>query len=295
MKYKKTEFILLCFHFYISFTLCPTLSMTDQKINVIFRLGTDENFVKQLPVQFTFNDIVKAFNDIGDIKQFRVIVNTKEMNQSSFAELKQHIKDGTTIVVVRRLIGGLDLADLELCKKDILSNTAAEFNNLTVKPGTHKCRICEEKMPCVKYCCNIYLCQKCFAQEFHRNNLQIKCLGCNRIISCKNVFKNPTFLDALDNHDANLRSLRRNVDFCICKCGTYAINETMYSQQQCQKCKQWMCAFCNKDWGGQMKNQLYTCTVNCVWETMISYQLVPLNSRFQQSETTVWVSFLFYT
>ncbi len=71
-------------------------------------------------------------------------------------------------------------------------------------------------------------------------------------------------------------ALARNIDFQICTCGVFAVNDTMYSKQQCSDCKRRLCFFCNEDWNdAKMKNQKYTCGYNCKWENYLTYQLVP--------------------
>lgn len=250
--------------------------MSATMINVNFSSMSGNKFTGQLRIPFTFADIMNIVKAKMGSEDYRLVVEGKELNPVTFPTVKTLIIQNTTIFILARLKGGIDPVDLAMNKEEIVSKVESEVNNITLESTTTICQGCNDKQHCIKFCCTSYLCRKCFSVNFISNGLQIKCCECRKIIPYKVVFKNPTFLDSLDSYHFSLQKLKQYVDFCICNCGVYAINETMHAKQQCPNCHRWMCAFCNQDWNERMKDELYTCGVNCVWETKISYQLVPL-------------------
>lgn len=246
------------------------------KISVNFSSLRGSKFTAQLRIPFTFNDISNILKEKLGSDNYRLVINGKELTTDTFETEKTNIVHNSTIYVCVRLLGGSnDMIDLEMHREVILSNIMSELEKTPAESIPRECMICTNKVSCIKYCCKTYLCKPCTSTQFFWCALQLKCLDCGTVVPYSEIFKNPTFLDSLDNYNGALLRLKSNVDFHICDCGAYGINGTMYSQQQCQNCKRWMCAFCNKDWNEQMTNNMYTCGVNCVWETKISYQLVP--------------------
>ncbi|KAK3821672.1 MAG: hypothetical protein J3Q66DRAFT_333982 [Benniella sp.] len=62
-------------------------------------------------------------------------------------------------------------------------------------------------------------------------------------------------------------------------CGILMFNETMFSQQTC-KCGRVFCFFCSHSWvPASMKNAKNTCSKTCVYETKITFELVPFHHR----------------
>ena len=106
--------------------------------------------------------------------------------------------------------------------------------------------------------------------------IKIKCFRCKNIVPPEKVFVTTEFIESLTQLN-EIILMARNIDFQICTCGSFPINDTMYAKKKCDNCQRWFCFFCNEDWNEtekKMRNEKYTCKVNCVLETKITYDLI---------------------
>jgi hypothetical protein len=250
-------------------------------INVNFSHIGGNKFTGQLRSGYTQADIRKIIADRLGSDNYRLIVNGQEMqegNSANFEEFKKNnIKNNSTIYICQRMDGGSGLVDVLTHRRTILADLQEELNKMDTLPDLIECSGCLEMTSCIRFCCNSILCKECFPNYFHSRDYKLKCLICSKILAPENFFVTAEFLASLNQLDETAM-MARNIDFQICTCGAYAINSTMYAKQKCDNCQRWMCFFCNNDWDDtkNMKNTQYTCTVNCLWETKITYQLVKL-------------------
>ena len=60
------------------------------------------------------------------------------------------------------------------------------------------------------------------------------------------------------------------------QCGKLiALTGTKFSMQKCSACKEKFCFFCNADWTPDRENKEFTCTKNCIYETMLTVTMIP--------------------
>ncbi|CAF2369033.1 unnamed protein product [Rotaria sp. Silwood2] len=174
--------------------------------------------------------------------------------------------------------GGSGLVDIDSHKATILVDLQDELRKIPTQQTNSECMICTEEKMCIKFCCSSIICKECFPNYFANYDYKIICLTCNKTVSPDKVFVTPQFIQSLVQLDETTL-MARNIDFQICTCGALSINSTMYAKQKCNNCQRWLCFFCNSDWDEtvkKMRNEKYTCKVNCFWETKITYQLVSL-------------------
>jgi hypothetical protein len=174
--------------------------------------------------------------------------------------------------------GGSGLVDVDSHKATILVDLQDELRKIPTQQTNSECMICTEEKKCIKFCCSSIICKECFPHNFVHADYKIICLTCNKTLPAENVFVTPQFIQSLVQLDET-KLMARNIDFQICTCGAFCVNSTMYAKQKCGNCQRWLCFFCNFDWDEQerrMRNEKYTCTVNCAWETKITYQLLKL-------------------
>ncbi|CAF1325259.1 unnamed protein product [Didymodactylos carnosus] len=174
------------------------------------------------------------------------------------------------------------MVDIQTHKQTILNELQEEVMNIQLPERTTECMICLQDVSCIRIHCSVSICLECFPRYFVNYDYQLKCLICGKFDEYENVFPTQAFIKSLYQLDST-SEMMKNIDFQICTCGSYAINETMYSKQQCSSCKRWLCFFCDSDWDESkgMKNQLYTCTQNCLYETKLLYKLVPLSMNLE--------------
>lgn len=229
---------------------------------------------------YTIDDIKKVVKDKFNIDLFRLIINGKELRDDEpekFPEFKKTIKNGTTIYVCQRLIGGSgNMVDVDSHKATILVDLQDEVRKIPTQSTNSECMICTEEKKCIKFCCSTIICKECFPHNFVHADYKLKCLTCNKILPPQSVFVTPQFIQSLTQLDETIM-MAKNIDFQICTCGALSINDTMYAKQKCGNCQRWFCFFCNENWDEQqkkMRNEKYTCKVNCFWETKITYNMV---------------------
>ncbi|CAF3361874.1 unnamed protein product [Rotaria socialis] len=183
-------------------------------------------------------------------------------------------------MVTRRMLGG-GYVEMQILTGIILSDLEQQLLKIpTVYYEDKPCQVCREHPNCFQLCCS-RICQSCFVSYFESSSFRLKCMICRRDIDPKLFFISNDFICSLESLD-EIRDLMKCIDCQICHCGLLVVNETLYAKQTCQQCKRTFCFFCNKDWddGLQKKhNDLYTCHVNCDYETRLSYELVPLQSN----------------
>ncbi len=250
-------------------------------INVFFATMKGSKHSAQLKDGYTVEDIKKIVREKFGSENFRLVVNGQEIQDNDptkFAELKKSIKNNTVIYVCQRMDGGSGMVDIESHKATILVDLQDELRKVPTQQTNSECMICTEEKKCIKFCCSSYVCKECFPHNFVHADYKIICLTCNTTLSPEKVFVTPQFIQSLVQLDETTL-MARNIDFQICTCGAFCINSTMYAKQKCSNCQRWLCFFCNADWDEtdkKMRNEKYTCKVNCVWETKITHQLVTL-------------------
>ncbi|CAF3401902.1 unnamed protein product [Rotaria sp. Silwood1] len=250
-------------------------------INVFFATMKGSKYSTQLKEGYSVEDIKKIVQEKFGSTNYRLVVNGQEIQDNDpvkFSELKKSIKNSTTIYVCQRMDGGSGLVDIDSHKATILVDLQDELRKIPTQQTNSKCMICTEEKKCIKFCCSSIICKECFPNYFANYDYKIICLTCNKTVSPEKVFVTLQFIQSLLQLDETTL-MARNIDFQICTCGAFSINSTMYAKQKCDNCQRWLCFFCNADWNEtekKMRNETYTCRVNCFWETKITYQLVPL-------------------
>ena len=249
-------------------------------INVFFATMKGSKRSAQLKEGYTIDDIKKIVAKEFGSSNFRLIVNGQEIqdnNPAKFSELKKSIKNNTTIYVCQRMDGGSSL-DLDTHKGTILVDLQDELRQVPAQKTNSECMICTEEKQCIKFCCGSIVCKECFPNYFIHSDYKTICLTCNKTVPPGKIFVTFQFIQSLVQLDETT-IMAQNIDFQICTCGAFCINSTMYAKQKCNNCQRWLCFFCNADWNEsekKMRNEKYTCKVNCFWETKITYQLVTL-------------------
>ncbi|CAF3398323.1 unnamed protein product [Rotaria socialis] len=248
-------------------------------INVSFITVVGKTIHTQLPDNFSIQDFkttVIEKIDSSAIQHYRFIVKNKDLcldDDDEFGKQKHLIKNGTTIFLLRRMHGG-GYVETPILIDIIIQELPNELFKL--KSIMNECTICMEDRFCFKICCSV-ICTGCFPLYFKSNNLKLKCLVCQLETLFSNFFISDDFIHSLESLDEILQ-LMRHIDCQICHCGMLIVNETLYSKQTCQHCKRTFCFFCNKNWNDvieKRRNDLYTCHLNCDYETKLKYDLIP--------------------
>jgi hypothetical protein len=242
---------------------------------------TTKKTVGQLPQNFTLSNLKALFERLfpspqyGKMENYRFMVNGTDLNVQNEAEFNKNkhlIISGSTLYPLQRCVGGSDV-DMVTLKTIVRSELRSELQK--IPKVWAECVSHGETVLCVALCCYKY-CDDCFIQSFEASKFELKCLGCQQVVSYKQFFKSPDFIQTLDCLD-QVNTFQKCIDYQVCKCGSPMINETMYARQQCIQCKRVFCFFCNNEWQeGQMKNEKYTCRKDCAYEVLITQDLVPL-------------------
>ncbi|CAF0841199.1 unnamed protein product [Adineta steineri] len=257
------------------------MSTNPSIINItLAAVSAGKKHVAQLRVPYTAADLRKILIDQFGNDNYRLMTGGQELilnDEKKFNEQKPLIEKSPRIYVLQRMKGGCitgDMVDIDTHKEIILKDLKDELQKIPTDLKSGVCLICMDQKPCYVQC-HMTMCIECFADNFKHYHFKLKCSECNKTRPYELFFKSPEFISSLYQLDETA-PMARNIDFQICLCGSMAINETMYSHQQCQECKRFLCFFCNEDWDGQkMKNQKYTCGYNCKWENYITYTLQP--------------------
>jgi hypothetical protein len=253
-------------------------------MNICLTDHCGKSFIIQLKRNFDqedFRNVLQKY--FSNINMYRFIVQGHEIhiyNECSFDRQKYLFKNGINIIVTRRILGG-GYVEMEILTGIILSDLEQELLKIpTVYNEDNPCQVCREHPTCFKLCCS-RICQSCFISYFESSSFQLKCMICRRAVDLTSFFKSNDFIRSLESLD-EIRELMKHIDCQICHCGLLAVNETLYAKQTCQQCKRTFCFFCNKDWNDELQNRhndLYTCHLNCDYETKLTYELVPLQSN----------------
>ena len=250
-------------------------------INILFSSIKGSKQTAQFQPSYTLDDVKKTVGDKFNMEKFRLVVNGKEIPDDpvAFLELKKTIKNNSIIYVCQQMEGGSGgMLDLGSHKATILVDLQDELRKVPTQQTNQECMICTEEKKCIKICCSSIICKECFPRYFLQYDYKLVCLTCDQTVPAEKVFVTPSFIQSLVQLDET-KVMARNIDFQICECGAFSINTTMYAKQKCDHCQRWFCFFCNSDWDERdrkMRNERYTCRVNCFWETKITYQLVAL-------------------
>jgi hypothetical protein len=248
-----------------------------QTINILLATLKGSKHSVQLNIDFTPADIHKIVLDKMGSDNYRLVTHGQEIQDNdlkSFSELKKKIKNGTIIYVCQRMEGGSNTVDIDSHRATIIADLKDESGKVITQSPNTECPICTEEKTCIRLCCGTIICKECFPNYFIHYNYTVPCLVCDKIIPLEEVFVTEAFISSIHRLEETTLMLR-NIDFQICTCGAFAINSTLYAKQQCNNCQRWLCFFCNSDWNETERNrvnEMYTCKVNCFWETKITYQ-----------------------
>lgn len=249
-------------------------------MNISFIIRNGKSFIAQLKHGFTYTDFLFLIHQrFGTNTNYRFVLSGKELalqSHSAFTKQKYLIRNGVNIFVLDRIKGGF--VEITILKGIIIDDLEEELRTIkTTNDGEYVCEICRDNSNTFRLCCN-RVCKSCFGDYFERSSFQLKCMTCRSQLAYSDFFRSDGFIRSLESFD-EICKLLKNIDCQICQCGSLLVNETLYSQQKCEVCNRTFCFFCNKDWNegtGQRRNDLYTCHVNCDYETRITYECVPL-------------------
>lgn len=255
-------------------------SMESDFLNISFMVMKGQTVQALIRSNFTMADfrevVASKFEDVSDL---RFVIGSKQIDlndETRFNQLKHLIKNGVTIFVLQRMSGGAtsnsDLMEIPTLIKHLLQQLPNEMGKM--RKYTANCFSCHCDEQCMKVCCT-YLCPDCFPNYYKTTNFNLKCCTCHRKLDYTSFFVSSTFKNLIAKL-VQSQELVINIDCQICRCGALLWNETMYSQQKCNRCNRTLCFFCNKDWNSStMRNDKFTCHSNCDYETRITYDLVP--------------------
>ncbi|KAF9173151.1 hypothetical protein BGX21_010058 [Mortierella sp. AD011] len=249
-------------------------------MQVFFRRPNGGTETKQLEEGFTLDSFIKTAGDVlgssnrADIIGWRYTVGAKPLdvkNEGAFEDCKKFITKDCNILILGRLLGGYtfpealhDIAEQGL--EDELDKVATHYA---------QCVVClDDEKDCIKVCC-VWMCREAFKSWIRDKQFRMSCALCAKPIVPKDVFKTPEFIATLQVLEDE-REVLKNIDCQLClKCDALMHNETMYARQVCFSCDRAFCFFCNREWDTKtMTNQKNTCGYGCIYETMISFQLI---------------------
>ena len=248
-------------------------------LNVSFTNIVGKTIQVQLPNDFTIEDFRKLVAEKIDgsaVEHYRFIANNKDLcldNEGEFNKRRHLIKNGVTVFLLRRMHGGGHVETAVLIDI-VIEELPTELPKLPT--STDECVVCLDDKQCMELCCS-KICLECFPNYFKSHDLCLQCMVCRRETAYENFFVSSDFIRSLESL-AQVRQLMQNIDCQVCHCGALVVNETLYAKQTCQQCKRTFCFFCNKEWVDgveKRRNDLYTCHVNCDYDTKLNYDLVP--------------------
>ena len=249
-------------------------------INILFSY-VGQNYLGQLQEIFNLNDLRQLISCyFTNPFNYRFVISGKELDlftSASFIRYQSLFRNGVNILVLERIPGG-GYVEIEILTNIILHDLEQALEQVpTTHDSERPCQVCCENENSMKLCCN-RICKGCFGNYFAHSTFQLKCMTCHRKVPYDQFFRSSDFVRSLESLN-EVCELMSNIDCQICRCGSLAVNETLYAQQTCLNCKRIFCFFCNKDWKEGLitrKNDQYNCGVSCDYATKLSYELVPL-------------------
>ncbi|OAQ28609.1 hypothetical protein K457DRAFT_33005 [Linnemannia elongata AG-77] len=252
-------------------------------MQIFFRNLSGQSVCAQLVDAFTLNDFLNtASNVLGhrnrdETLRFRYTVSGKPLDvehEKEFDKQKRYVTEGCNIFTLGRLLGGWTLPDTlqaiaELQLRDELEKVAT---------CSADCSIClDTSMDCIRTCC-VWVCREDLERWLLDKQFKVSCTVCSKAIELKDIFKTPEYIATLQALEDE-KQLLRNMD-CqrCCSCNALMHNETMFARQTCVQCCRVFCFFCNRNWNtATMLDRRNSCGKECVYETMISFRLIPFH------------------
>ncbi|CAF3378315.1 unnamed protein product [Rotaria socialis] len=190
-------------------------------VNITFTpLNSSKSYSVELNDNFTLTDIRNAVPELGDLIQFRLLIDDDQLcleKESIFNRQKPLILQNPRITLLRRAPGGTFI-EISLLKQILLEDLKEEFKKLDLT--TSECYFCK----CPELCATIHhtnICVDCFPNYLHDTNFQLRCMrevspfhrysmifrGANNItISCSPTDEEKLGLDFQDIVLSNRRS-----------------------------------------------------------------------------------------
>ncbi|GJJ75150.1 hypothetical protein EMPS_07508 [Entomortierella parvispora] len=253
------------------------------QIQVFIRNISGSTVVAQLPSTLSMEEFIEAmrkalgFVDRNETKSFRYVTSSKPLpmdNEREFDKQKQYITNNCNIFVLGRLLGGFTLPAMleDIVKQEL----ASELDK--VPAHSADCAIClENDTDCLKACC-VRICREDFQRWLLEKRFKVSCMVCTKAIEPKHIFVTPAYVATIQAFEEE-KQILQNIDCQRClECNALMHNETMHSLQTCVKCHRQFCFFCNREWDAdKMLDRKNSCGKECVYETMISFQLLPFH------------------
>eukprot|EP01013_Petalomonas_cantuscygni_P038312 TRINITY_DN69393_c0_g1_i1.p1 TRINITY_DN69393_c0_g1~~TRINITY_DN69393_c0_g1_i1.p1 ORF type:complete len:334 (-),score=29.02 TRINITY_DN69393_c0_g1_i1:406-1407(-) len=222
-------------------------------------------------------DLLEAKEEGLNRSEYRLIFAGKAL-QAEMLTSEYDIQKDSTLFMVFRLLGGTDLpVGLGTQSDIVLSELASAFSD--ANPVENECLVCNETVPCIRFCCAPAICAQCFGGHLTAKGfpMQLSCLmsaATHPPVDLRIAFRGTVFAKALEAlHE--LRKVVQAVDVNLCECGALLLNETMFSCQTCPQCKATKCFFCQMPWNSKMNNQKFWCGKTCSFWNGFQAQLTP--------------------
>ncbi|KAF9107129.1 hypothetical protein BGX27_008865 [Mortierella sp. AM989] len=249
-------------------------------MQVFFRNFDGKLKLRQLPDDFTLDDFLETATDAmssqsrDETLSWRYVVSGKPLdvkNLVEFDRMKHLITKECNIYVLGRLLGGYTLPDtLQIIAEQQLEE---ELDKVAANPGD--CMICfDSETDCIRVCCTS-MCREDLKSWLLDRRFKISCTVCTQPVALRDIFKTPEYVATLQAL-VEEKQLLQNIDCQRClDCYALMHNETMDAHQTCISCHRQFCFFCNRKWNATtMRNRKNTCGRECVYETMLSFQLI---------------------
>jgi hypothetical protein len=145
-------------------------------VNITFTfLNDSKSYSVELNDNFTLTDIRNAVPALGDLIQFRLLIDDVQLcleKEAIFNRQKQLISGDPHITLLRRAPGGTFI-EISLLKQIILEELKEEFKSLDLT--SCKCDFCQ----CPESCATIHhtnICIDCFPNYLQDTNFQLRCM-----------------------------------------------------------------------------------------------------------------------
>ncbi|KAF9203962.1 hypothetical protein BGZ49_005848 [Haplosporangium sp. Z 27] len=253
-------------------------------MQVFFRTPKEKLVCTNLADKFTLKDFLNTADDVMGLKNrdetlsFRYVVGCKSLNvkdEHEFQKNKDNITENCNIFILGRLLGGSTL--MESLETIVEQQLEDELDR--VARFTSECSICLETdaTNCLKVCC-VWMCREDFKRWLLEKQFKASCILCSKKLVLKDIFKTPEFNTTLQAYEEE-KLLLKNMDCQRClDCDALMYNETMKSRQKCIICNREFCFFCNRKWNPTTMTDLTnTCGNECVYQTMLSFELTPFH------------------